>query len=100
MNRRVSERQAHAPQDGKSRDTGLVECSVPHRQEGVAQAQDVAHGALVGFVEEIRFATLAVQMCVRAEERRECANPVPPDEHFRFWITEEATDVSYTVQSA
>jgi hypothetical protein len=77
-----------------------VECGVPYRQEGIAQAQDVAYGALMGFVEEIWFAALAVQMCVCAEERRECANPVPSNEHFRFRITEEATNVSYAIQSA
>ncbi len=70
-----------------------MECGVPHRQEGVAQAQYIAHGALVGFVKEIRFAALAIQMCVRSEERRECAHPVPAHEHLRLWVTKEATDV-------
>jgi hypothetical protein len=90
----------HAPQDGKPDDTGLVECGVPHRQEGVTQTQDVAHGASVRFVEEIRFAALAVEMRVRAEERRECTYPVPAHEHLRLRVTEEATDVGYAIQSA
>jgi len=49
----------------------------------------------VGLVEEVRFTAFAIQVCVRAEERRECADPIPTHEHLRLRIAEEAANVSY-----
>jgi hypothetical protein len=49
----------------------------------------------VGFIKEIRFTTLAIQVCVRAEEWRERPNPVPAHEHLWLRISKKATDVSY-----
>jgi hypothetical protein len=49
----------------------------------------------VGFIEEVRFTALAIQVCVRAEEWRERANPVPAHEHVRLRVTKEAADVGY-----
>jgi len=71
-----------------------MERCVPYGEERVSKAQDVAHGAFMGLVEEIRFTALAVQVRVRAEERRERANPVPTYEHFRFRVAEKAADIS------
>lgn len=51
----------------------------------------------MGLVKKIRFAAFAIQMCVRAEERRERTDPVPAHEHLRIGIAEETTDVSYII---
>jgi hypothetical protein len=50
----------------------------------------------VRLVEEIRFASLGVDVGVGAEEGREAAGLVPPDEKVDLGIAEEPADVSCT----
>ncbi len=72
-----------------------MECSVPDREERVAEAENVTYDALIRFIEKIRFTALAIQVCMRPEEWRESANPIPTHKHLRLRVAEEAPDVGY-----
>jgi hypothetical protein len=49
----------------------------------------------VRLFQEERLATFRVNMGMRAEEWSEDANLIPTDEHFRLWVSEEATNIGW-----
>lgn len=77
----------------------LTERSVPDWQHGVPQAQDIAEHALVRFLDQVRLASLCVNVCVCTEEGLESPDLVPTNQHITRRITKETTNVGYMSNS-
>lgn len=82
------------PQHWQTGDHGLTELSVPDGQEAVSQAKNATDVRLVRLVEQVWFTAFSINVSVGTEERCEGSNLVPPNEHLRFRVAEETTNVS------
>ena len=83
-----------SPENRQSRSAGFPECGIPHRQHIVAQTDCVFDDSLVRLIEQVRFPTLSVDVCVRTEEWREDSDLVPTSEHFRVRVAKESSNIS------
>ena len=83
----------HQPQDRHSFGIRPSECRVPNAEHGVSEPDKVSSHALVWFVEKERLATFGIDMRMCPEERRKDSDLIPADEHLRFRIAKEATDI-------
>lgn len=84
------------PEDGDARHACFVERRVHRGEERVTETDRVADVALDGLLEEVRLATLGVDVSVRAEEGREGADLVPAHHHLWGGVPEESANVGWT----
>jgi hypothetical protein len=88
---------SNLPQDWDTSNGGFPESSIPNWQEAIPKSQDIADNALVRLFKEEWFTSLRVEVCVCPKERSERPYLIPPNQHFRVWVSEETSNVSYQI---